>query len=60
VNRKEAVELAKIMGKAEARKKLTVHETLVLLPYAIVKDIDDMMEEFKRDGKIKPRRRMKW
>ena len=60
MNRKEAVELAKIVGKAESGKKLTPHETLVLLPYAIVKDVDDMMEEYKKYGKIKPRRRLKW
>lgn len=55
---KEYIELARIIGKAEAGKKLTARETLILLPYLILKDIDGMLEEFKRDGKIKPRRRL--
>jgi len=32
-------------------------EILEALPDAIVQDIDAMHEEFKRDGKIKPRQR---
>lgn len=60
MNRKEAVELARIVGKAEVGKKLTARETLALLPYAIVKDVDDMMEEYEKYGKIKPRRRFGW
>lgn len=51
------LELARIIGKAEAGKPLSAKEELMLLPYAILEDIDKMYEEFKRDGKIKPRRR---
>lgn len=58
MNREEAVELAKVEGKAEAGKELSAKETLALLPYAILADIDAMFEEYKRDGKIKPRRRL--
>lgn len=54
------VELARVVGKAEAGKELTVKETLMLLPYAILEDIDKMHKEFSRDGKIKPRRRLQF
>lgn len=54
----EDIELARMVGKAEAGKPLTAKEVLMLLPYAIVKDIDEMYDEFRRDGKIKLRRRL--
>lgn len=54
------LELARIVGKVEAGKKLTVQEMLMVLPYLILKDVEDMMEEFKQTGKIKPRRRMRF
>ena len=58
MNRKEVLELARIAGKAESGKVFTARETLVLFPYAIVTDIEDMEEEYKKYGKIKPRRRL--
>lgn len=54
------VELARVVGKAEAGKELSAKEVLMLLPYAILEDIDKMYEEFKRDDKIKPRRRLRF
>lgn len=52
------LELARIIGKAEAGKKLSAKEVLMLLPYAIVEDMDERIEEFRRYGKIKPRKRL--
>lgn len=56
----ELVELAKVIGKAEAGKKLTAKEELMLLPYLIVQDIENMFKEYKETGKIKPRRRLRF
>ena len=53
------LEIAKIIGKLEAGKKLTAQETLMILPYAIVEDIENMMKEFRETGNIKPRKRLR-
>lgn len=59
MGRENAVELARIIGKLEAGKKLSALETLKVLPYLIVKDIDDALEEYEKTGKIKPRKRLR-
>jgi len=51
-------DLAKILAKLEAGKKLSTLEQLKILPVLIVRDIENMLEEYRRDGKIKPRRRL--
>lgn len=55
---RQDLELARIIGKCESGKELSAQELLMILPYTILKDIEDMFEEFKRDGKIKPRSRL--
>ena len=59
-SKNELVELARIVGKAEAGKKLTAKETLMLLPYLIIQDIENMEKEFRETGKIKPRRKLRF
>ena len=55
-----SLEVARIIGKMEAGKKLTAQESLMVLPYLIVEDIENMMKEFKETGKIKRRRKLLW
>jgi hypothetical protein len=43
-----AVELARVVGKAEAGKKLSAREILMLLPYYILADVDRKIEEARR------------
>lgn len=54
------IEVARVVGKAEAGKELTAKETLMLLPYAIIQDVENMMREYEETGKVKPRRRFRF
>lgn len=44
MNKEVAVELARILGKLEAGKKLTAIETLMLLPYYYIHDVEERIK----------------
>jgi len=46
--RKMAVELARVIGKAEAGKELSAREVLMLLPYYLLADTERRIEGVRR------------